>query len=286
MEINSDFIRKKEFHIVFKGYNAEEVDKFLDILTVEFDRLIKKNKELQESLDRLKFESTVEDDTDIKKIIQNALISAHKVAEEIKSQARKEAEEFLEKQKLEIEKVIENLKMKKLQLEQDIIYLKSKHDELKAKINKAIEDLSAFLQSQEINIEIDQKEEEKELTEKVNTEGESFEKEELEQEISTDEDSSKTLAEEEKIIEADNINEISNETENQVDKDNRYYFDKDISEKEKINRYTQEFDSTKNEDRAEKSADSLKDDEIKKEKKKIDIANPEIIEDFFRTIDD
>jgi DivIVA domain-containing protein len=94
MEKSADFIRKKEFHIVFKGYKPEEVDKFLDILSVEFDRLLKRNRELQDSLDKLKFENT-EDDTDIKKVIQDALISAHKVAEDIKAQAKKEADSMI-----------------------------------------------------------------------------------------------------------------------------------------------------------------------------------------------
>ncbi|MBE3128498.1 MAG: DivIVA domain-containing protein, partial [Actinobacteria bacterium] len=43
MDKNAELIRKKEFHIVFKGYKPEEVDKFLDIVSVEFDRLIRKN---------------------------------------------------------------------------------------------------------------------------------------------------------------------------------------------------------------------------------------------------
>ena len=98
MDKSAEFIRSKEFHVVFKGYNPEEVDKFLDILAVEFEKLVKKNKELQESLDRLKFESTVEqEDTDIKRIIQEALISAHKVADDIKKQAKKEADEIIAK---------------------------------------------------------------------------------------------------------------------------------------------------------------------------------------------
>jgi len=66
MDKNAEFIRKKEFHIVFKGYKPEEVDKFLDIVSVEFDRLMKKTKDLQESLDKLKFESS-DEETDIKK---------------------------------------------------------------------------------------------------------------------------------------------------------------------------------------------------------------------------
>ncbi|MBC7333844.1 MAG: DivIVA domain-containing protein, partial [Actinobacteria bacterium] len=34
MNITPEFIQKKEFHITFKGYSPEEVDKFLDLLSV------------------------------------------------------------------------------------------------------------------------------------------------------------------------------------------------------------------------------------------------------------
>ncbi|MCJ7665397.1 MAG: DivIVA domain-containing protein, partial [Actinobacteria bacterium] len=42
MIINSENIQKKEFHIVFKGYKPEEVDKFLDSLSIEFEKLRKR----------------------------------------------------------------------------------------------------------------------------------------------------------------------------------------------------------------------------------------------------
>jgi len=42
MNINYENIQKKEFHIVFKGYNPEEVDKFLDLLSIEFEKLQKR----------------------------------------------------------------------------------------------------------------------------------------------------------------------------------------------------------------------------------------------------
>ena len=155
MDKNAEFIRKKEFHIVFKGYKPEEVDKFLDIVSVEFDRLIRKNKELQESLDKLKFESNGEE-TDIKKIIQDALVSAHKVAEEIKSQAKKEAEEIIQRRKSEEEKSLSDAQVKKLQLEESMIILQSKYDEFKSKIRRMLDDVGQFIEKAEIeNLQIE-----------------------------------------------------------------------------------------------------------------------------------
>lgn len=120
MNIDSEYIQKKEFHTAFKGYNMEEVDKFLDIIAVEFDRLIKKNKELQDSLDRSNFETTNEEDTS--RLVSEVLLSAHKVADEIRKKAEKEAVTLLEEKKnaeeIEINKLVERKKVLDYQLEQ------------------------------------------------------------------------------------------------------------------------------------------------------------------------
>ena len=152
MEKSADFIRKKEFHIVFKGYKPDEVDKFLDILSVEFDRLLKRNRELQDSLDKLKFEDT-EEDTDIKKVIQDALISAHKVAEDIKTQAKKEAVAIIEQRKSEEDRSLHDLQIKKLQMEESLIVLQSKYDDFKNRVKKTVIDMKQFID--EANTEID-----------------------------------------------------------------------------------------------------------------------------------
>ena len=94
MNINSENIQKKEFHIVFKGYKPEEVDKFLDLLAVEFDKLQRRLGELEENMDSLKYEGDKES-VKMKKVIQEALVSAHKVAEEIKQKANTLEEEAI-----------------------------------------------------------------------------------------------------------------------------------------------------------------------------------------------
>ena len=86
MSLSSESIQKKEFHIVFKGYKPEEVDKFLDMLALEFDGMQKKVGELEEKIDSIKYEGDNES-SKMKKVIQEALISAHRMAEEIKQKA-------------------------------------------------------------------------------------------------------------------------------------------------------------------------------------------------------
>lgn len=341
MEKSSDFIRNKEFHIVFKGYKPEEVDKFLDTLTVEFDRLIKQNIDLQESLDKLKFESTIEkeEDTDIKKIIQDALVSAHKVAEDIKGQAKREAEELLEKQKSEAEKTLEDIKLKKLSLEQEIILLQSKYDEFKSKINKTTDEIKSFLEDTDFKYVIETEKDEGTIDDsgkeqenismqpdnlKTGGSSSSMEaqagqppasSEEVYEEVVGKAETAGEFGQDGKGDETDNIEpqseskispqeEISGESTGDIslntmetsrkdifdnynissEKDGGYYFDRNTTRKEKIDKFTSGMSESGR--KTEQGSGISQGEAPKKERKKIDIANPDIIEDFFKTTDE
>ena len=283
MDKNAEFIRKKEFHIVFKGYKSEEVDKFLDIVSVEFDRLIRKNKELQESLDKLKFESN-EEETDIKKIIQDALVSAHKVAEEIKSQAKKEAEEIIERRKLEEEKSLSDAQIKKLQLEESMIILQSKYEEFKGKIKRMLDEFSQFI-------------------EKAETEDRQIEASIVEENNSQRND---VFPAEPPAPAAPDASEPSSTDTVENKTNNVSYFDGFSFEQKNKKEESSEKNDTKNEmtpinepedkysagEEKETVADKNPDAEnqqdpgLKRQRKKIDIASPDIIENFFRTDED
>jgi cell division initiation protein len=306
MEKSAEFIRKKEFHIVFKGYKPEEVDKFLDILSVEFDRLLKKNRELQDSLDKLKFEDT-EDNTDIKKVIQDALISAHKVAEDIKSQAKKEADAIIEQRNSEEDRSMHDLQMKKLQMEESLIVLQGKYDDFKNKIKKTVFDMTEFID--ETNAEFDA----------IGYTGTGFADAKFTtgegQDLSMGNGGVQKTAEGEVLpvkgkgsgdqikeeSQADDPNKIertSTETGKNVfnnynlsnESESGYYFER-IQEQPK----EPEKESLKKPNTGYESSDTQKeepqkinesDSNLKRERKKIDIANPDIIENFFRTSDD
>lgn len=309
MEKNSEFIRNKEFHIVFKGYKPEEVDKFLDIMSVEFDRLAKRNRELQESLDKLKFESTVEqEDSDIKKIIQDALVSAHKVAEDIKNQAKKEAEELLGRRQLEEEKSIENLAAKKLELKESIILLQTKYDEFKNRLRKTAADINQIVEETgTIYIPEENFSDESEAAGKETgkaTDGDSrlaegdVEEAGFSGEILTEFTAEKTepeTQEESGIKQEKKAGKKSEEKparylsnfENfkiQPERGSGFYFDKPQDNNSAADKQTREAQSEDNSPGIQTSGKN--DDSPKRERKKIDIANPDIIENFFKASED
>ena len=258
MNIDSESIQKKEFHIVFKGYKPEEVDKFLDILSVEFDRLSRSNKELQESLDKIKFEGS-EKEIKMRKVIEDALISAHKTAEEIKQRAQREADEMIKRRGLEEEQSYKELLLKKQELERKVKYIQDKYEEFKNETKKMLEDFMEFISKMDSSYRLDQlkkvldkegSEEDKKL---VHGASSNYEKEDF-----------------------FNIEESSKVDENKI-KDEVSRTD---TEKEK------DKDKEKEKDNKESLDKSKRDYELKRDRRKIDIANPDIIDEFFRTDED
>jgi len=308
MEKSADFIRKKEFHIVFKGYKPEEVDKFLDILSVEFDRLLKRNRELQDSLDKLKFENT-EEDTDIKKVIQDALISAHKVAEEIKAQAKKEADSIIDQRKTVEDRSLHELQMKKLAMEESLIVLQGKYDDFKNRIKKTILDMTQFIDEATTDLDAsdyteteyadvkyeagedkgqDMNEEPSQKTTAEEVQPEAYEKHEdfasdnrLEQKSNSSELPSSDPSENMSVFDNYNLN---------AERDSGSYFDR--IQKQNLDPGREPLGGP---DFGGKPADvqieevqktGENDTSLKRERKKIDIANPDIIENFFRASED
>ncbi|MGM0365131.1 MAG: DivIVA domain-containing protein [Actinomycetota bacterium] len=241
MPINSENIRKKEFHIVFKGYKPEEVDKFLDLLSIEFERLAQRNKELQEYTDRLKYERSGESD-EMKKVLQDALVSAHKVAEDIKRKAEMEAKEMYSQKKIESEKEFKELQLKKQKLEEDIANIKKQYMGLKQYLEESLKNMEGFEISEGVKAE---PEESVQMTEESGQEESNPEAEEPEQ----------GRQESSEELEAKEPEETEEAKEPETEE-----------EKEEIEEEKEEKDFT-----------------MDRKRKNIDIANPDIIDDFFKT---
>lgn len=97
-------IQKKEFKRSFRGYNEEEVDKFLDQLVQNYEALYLENQSLKEKLEN--GEAAMARYLEMEKVIKNAVIMAQKNADDLERNARQEAELLLEDARLRAEKII------------------------------------------------------------------------------------------------------------------------------------------------------------------------------------
>jgi len=301
MSLSSENIQKKEFHIVFKGYKPEEVDKFLDVLSIEFEGMQKRIKDLEEKIESLKYEGDSES-LQMKKVIQEALVSAHRVAQEIKQKARIETEEFVSKMKVKEEQELKNIKDEKKLIEADISRLKTDYNDFKESITKFADEfkqktlnMSSSMVLDELE-KVNQKHDEEESTgsEKSDAQQDPTSKKEIKtvEEPSGGEEN-KQRDEEEKIEDSsrswgsksiytdyekepiDNDEELGN---NEL-KELASLTDEMLERLNKENDKDTDYENTDS-DESEKAKEE---DKSRTNRKKIDIANPDIINNFFKT---
>ena len=101
------------------GYSVDEVDDFLDDLTVEYEKLFKENADYKNEIVRLK--EDMEHYKAIESTLQNTLVMAQTTAEDVKNVARQQADQIIAEAKLNAEKEVDNLEneisLKKKELE-------------------------------------------------------------------------------------------------------------------------------------------------------------------------
>ncbi len=96
-------VRKKrgDFRKVLRGYDPEEVDGFLELVAERLEELVRENLTLRERTERLGRQ--VEGQEGREKAVQDALVTAQKLRDDIREQARREAEVFQREAEAEIE---------------------------------------------------------------------------------------------------------------------------------------------------------------------------------------
>jgi cell division initiation protein len=137
MKISPLDIQQQQFRVRFRGFDMVEVDNFLDLLANEFEELLKDNNQLREE-DRRKLARINELEAGEKEL-RDTLVSAQRITEEMKNNARREADLIIEEAKLNARKIIDNGQSQALQVETEINQLKRQRAQLEASLKANIE---------------------------------------------------------------------------------------------------------------------------------------------------
>jgi len=122
MKITPLDIKSREFSKSFRGYDAFEVDTFLDNLATEVEELVKENNTLKERTKNL--EEKLGEYKKIENSFQEMLLTTQKSTEEIKKNAEKEAELVIREAEVRAEKILEETQQKLSELRKEIVDLK------------------------------------------------------------------------------------------------------------------------------------------------------------------
>lgn len=84
---------KKFSKQMVNGYNVDEVDEFLDLLTADYEKLYKENTASKEKIEQLN--EDISHYRTIETTLQSTLMMAQSTAEEVKNVARQQAEQII-----------------------------------------------------------------------------------------------------------------------------------------------------------------------------------------------
>ena len=127
-----DIENKKFGKQMMNGYSVEEVDDFLDDLTVDYSKNYKEITELKAKVEELT--ASLNHYKSIESTLQNTLLMAQETSEEVKSVAKQKAEQIINDAKALSEKRVNELNNEITLKEQALEDIKKQFDIYKAKM--------------------------------------------------------------------------------------------------------------------------------------------------------
>ncbi|MFH1007845.1 MAG: DivIVA domain-containing protein [Candidatus Latescibacterota bacterium] len=132
MNITASDIRKQEFRKTLRGFDAEEVQVFLESVADAFESSSKENAAFRERVRGL--EDSLGHYTQLEKTLQDTLVTAQQVTDSTRQNARKEADLIIREARVAADEEIEIARRKLVQIKREIIDLSNYRDTLIARI--------------------------------------------------------------------------------------------------------------------------------------------------------
>ena len=140
-------IQRQNFGRVMRGFDIEDVRTYLTIVAEEVAALQGERDSLSQEIQSLR--SLVEDHRQRENILKNTLLTAQRVSEEIKDNARKHAENVVKEAELQADKLLELAQRRAYDVEKAIIDLRSYQTGLRTEIRSFTNRITAILDMQE-----------------------------------------------------------------------------------------------------------------------------------------
>ena len=131
-----DIENKRFSKQMMNGYNVDEVDDFLDELTLEYGKLYKENAELKSQREEL--DDNVGKYKNIENTLQNTLIMAQKTADEITAVAKQQAEQIVKDAEYKAKTSVDELNMQAINKQKELDDLKKQFEVYKAKMESLL----------------------------------------------------------------------------------------------------------------------------------------------------
>jgi len=144
MKLTPLLIKKQEFSKSMRGFNVEEVQAFLDKLSVEVENLLRENEELKAEVENLR--EKVADFQKIEKNLQDTLIKAQDSSSKALESTKKQTSLMIKEAEIKASQLIENAKESANDIRNAVMTLREEKDLIIARLKAIVNSQSNLLE--------------------------------------------------------------------------------------------------------------------------------------------
>lgn len=131
-----DIENKKFSKQMVNGYSVEEIDDFLDQLTIDYEKMYKENMESRNKIEELN--KSLEHYKSIENTLQGTLLMAQTTADEVKNVAKQQAEQILQEAQAAAKETVGNLDNQIVMKRKELEDMQKQFDIYKAKMESLL----------------------------------------------------------------------------------------------------------------------------------------------------
>lgn len=153
MKISPIDIQQQQFKTRPFGYEKSGVDRFLELIAEEVERLVRENLDLMEELARTK--ASLAEMREREETLKATLVTTQKLTDELKSTARKEIDVMMAEAELKAERLMHNAAERRLELIEEIQEIKRQKIDFEVSLRGLLEKHIRMLDMNTVAIEQD-----------------------------------------------------------------------------------------------------------------------------------
>ena len=142
-------IKKQVFKKVMRGFDPVEVETFLEMVSEEFESLIKEKNNLSD--DVLKLKTQLQDYQEVEKTFKESLMNAQQTMNQSRENSKRESTLIIKEAEVRAEKILENAKKQLNDMKNELMIIKAQKDSFAKRLRHLLESQLELLKVLEID---------------------------------------------------------------------------------------------------------------------------------------
>ncbi|MBN2012473.1 DivIVA domain-containing protein [candidate division KSB1 bacterium] len=137
MKITPLDIKKQDFKKVLRGLDPIEVETFLEMVSEEFESLIREKNTLSDEV--LKLKTQLKDYQEVEKTFKESLMSAQQTINQSRENSQKEANLIIREAEIQAEKILEDTKIQLIEMKNELMVIRAQKDSFAKRLRHLFE---------------------------------------------------------------------------------------------------------------------------------------------------